>query len=212
MEAIIESREVREKLNRLRTRLPAAMKRVLERTGSTHTRAMAQRFVPYSGRTAGFNTDIQMRSGALRRSFSFHVSPGGDELRLVAGGLRYIRMQEYGGTIVPKTRKYLTVPLPAALTPSGVLKGGARLVTRTFAGPRGGDVHTTADGRPTVIFHGRSGTLIVAAKQGKRIVPLYALVKSVRLRGRLGFAKTFSERTEPFALRETAAALEALTA
>jgi hypothetical protein len=114
---------------------------------------------------------------------------------MYAAGLRYIHAQEYGGTIRPRSRRFLTVPLPGALTAAGVTRGGARLVNR-------GGRWQTADGRPTVIFTGRSGYGIIAEVRGegrnRRLNNLYVLRPFVRLRPRLGFRKTFQEETLPF--------------
>jgi hypothetical protein len=178
---------------RLQTRIGAGVQRALRDTGAVHQRAMAERFKPYAGRRAGFDTSIQTRSGALRRAFGFAVGGSGlaAELRLYAAGLSYIRAQEYGATIKPRNKRYLTVPLDDALTPSGVQKGGARLVRR-------GNRYFTADGDPTFIFRSKRGSLLIGsrAKNG-RMRLLYALRSSVSLRPRLGFRETFERVTVP---------------
>lgn len=196
----IQTEALRRTLQRALRRIPTAARAALGRAGALHVREMVRRFVPYgSGSAAGFGGSIQTRSGILRRTFGYAVEDGGQgaDARVVmfSAGVNYARMQEYGGTIYPRTRKFLTVPLPPALTPSGVLKGGARLVKR-------GDGYFTADGDRTVIFTGKSGVSIIAKKTGsgrsERLTPLYVLRKSVRLRPRLGFARTFREKTEPY--------------
>lgn len=65
------------------------------------------------------------RSGALRRSQNFTVrglSTDSLTLRATIGDALtapYARLQEKGGTIVPKRAKALTIPMPDNLTPSG---------------------------------------------------------------------------------------------
>jgi hypothetical protein len=164
--------------------LGADLRRALGRAGATHQRAMAKRFVPY-----GAGDPIQTRSGTLRRSFGFEVRE--DTLRLFSEGAAYARIQEEGGTIRPKNKRYLTVPLPDALTPGGSLKGGARLVPR-------GRKYETADGDPTFIFRSKRGNLLVGARARNGATRLlYVLKTQVSLRARLGFRETFDRVTEP---------------
>lgn len=198
MEIRIETQALRKRINDALRKAPAAGRTALTRAGAFHVREMARRFVPYgSGSAAGFGGGIQIRSGALRRSFGFTVENDGDGSRVVmfSGGSGYSRIQEFGGTITPKRRRFLTVPLPPALTPAGVLKGGARLVHR-------GDGYYTADGKRTVLFTSKRGNAIIASISGRgrsrTLTPLYVLKSSVRLRPRLGFVRTFRDRTEPF--------------
>ena len=195
-EAYLDPQPFRDVIARLSTRVPAAINRAMRTAGAAHTRAMAKRFGPYQGRRGGFDTAIQTRSGALRRSFGFELRGSGadGELRLFSAGLRYARTQEHGGTIRPKSKRYLTVPLPDALTASGVVKGGARLVQR-------GKQYFTADGDPTFVFRSKRGNLLVGARaKNGRTRLLYALKEQVRLRPRLGFRQVFETYTAPLLL------------
>ena len=71
---------------------------------------------------------MQVRSGALRRSIQSSVTDedGGFALRLRAGAgsreLRYARIHEEGGEIIPKNGKFLAIPWPGgpAVTAGGV--------------------------------------------------------------------------------------------
>ena len=184
------------------SRLSGVLRTAMQNAGLRHQRAMAERFVPY-----GSGDPIQTRSGALRRSFGFEVSGSGLEtqVRLFSKGLPYARMQEYGGTIRPKNKRYLTIPLPDALTPAGVLKGGARLVPR-------GNRYETADGLPTFIFKSKRGNLLIGAraKNGETRL-LYTLKPSVTLKARLGFAETFANVTRPALDAELARGVKAVT-
>jgi len=73
------------------------------------------------------------RSGRLRASIGASATEiaNGAELRLRAGGgtgqVRYARIQEHGGTIVPRSGKFLAIPVGPALTGAGVSR---------FASPR----------------------------------------------------------------------------
>lgn len=208
MDIRVETGDLRKRIQDALKRAPSAGRTALTRAGAFHVREMARRFSPYgSGSAAGFGGSIQTRSGALRRSFGFTVEGGGEESRVVmfSGGTGYSRIQELGGTITPKRRRFLTVPLPRALTPAGVLKGGARLVKR-------GDGYYTADGQRTVLFTSKRGNSIIASVSGsgrsRKLTPLYVLRSSVRLRPRLGFVRTFRDKTEPFFQAELARAVK----
>ena len=75
----------------------------------------------------------------------------------------YAAIQEHGGVIKPKKAKYLTVPLPAALTPAGVLRKEAREYPNAF------------------IQRSRRGNLIIFDQRGNKIVPLFVLKKEVKI-------------------------------
>jgi hypothetical protein len=201
--------DLRRRLRKLQAAAPRLAARALVKAGAFHIRAMRDRFVPFqSGSSYGFGGFIQRRSGALGRSFNFEATP--TSVAIYSAGQKYARKQELGGVITPTSRRFMTIPLPPALTPSGVLKGGARLVQRGTTST-GRPKYVTADGAPTVLFRGRSGSLIIASEgtgSRARLTPLYVLKESVRLRPRLGFEKTFREKTEPFFREELARSLK----
>lgn len=171
-------------LNDLIARASAGVRQSLERGGLFHVRQMAR--------------EAPVRTGTLRRSFGHEVRGQGltSELRVFSQGTPYAAIQEFGGTIKPKNKRFLTVPLPDAKTPAGALKGGARLVQR-------GSRYFTADGEPTFIFRSKRGNLLIGseAKNGRRRL-LYTLKTSVTLKARLGFRATFADKTAPFILGE----------
>jgi hypothetical protein len=78
----------------------------------------------------------------------------------------YAVIHEEGGIITPRVKKYLTVPMPAALTPAGVLKKPAPKW-------KGTKVIKIGDGR-----------LFIIQPQGKKKPPvfLFALKKLVRIK------------------------------
>jgi hypothetical protein len=168
-------------------KVSAALRTAFRDAGAHHVAAMGRR--------------APVRSGALRRSFGFELRGTGVDIsmRLFAAGLPYARVQEYGGVIKPKNRRYLTVPLPDALTPAGVLKGGARLVSL------GGSKYATADGEPTFIFRSKAGNLLVATRRTHKL--LYVLKSSVKLEPKLGFREELETGTLPFLKQRFAEAL-----
>lgn len=143
---------------------------------------------------------LTTRTGALRSTFRSEVHGRrivDMRLRLHAGGrgAPYARIHEYGGTIRPRRAKALTVPLRAALTPSGALSGKA-LIRR-----KGGGGFTTDYGDTFLLKTG--GKVFVAVKgPGGRPRLLYILKRSVTIPGprstgaksRLGAVETASVR------------------
>ena len=148
-------------------------------------------------RFTGFTTSApreggrnQNRTGTLRRSFGSEVVGGlgkGTPLTLAvfSAGVKYARIQEYGGEVRPKSSKYLTVPLPDAMTRSGVVRASARQLFQQYPdqmsvirSPKSGQLFIVSDGKP-------------GAKnpRGKNAETqwLFVLKKSVELKPRLGF-------------------------
>lgn len=74
---------------------------------------------------------MKVRSGKLRHSITAKLvdKQFGFELTLGAGGARlpYARIQEFGGTIVPRVARWLRIPLPPALTGQGLDRYPGRL-------------------------------------------------------------------------------------
>ena len=86
-------------------------------------------------------------------------------------------------TIVPKTKQYLTIPLPAAKTKAGVARGAARsgMWGKTF-------VQRSKKGN-LIIFGQRVAQKGASAGQARgKIVPLFLLVKSVEIPARIDMA------------------------
>lgn len=127
---------------------------------------------------------LKTRSDSLRKAFA-HAATGSDmdSLKFAAGtihrGLPYAHIQEFGGEVTPRKGKFLTVPLEAALTAAGVLRQPARSWPDTFV--RMGKT-------------GQSG--VILQRRGEEEIPLFALVKRVRIAGRLGFFDSW-KRNEP---------------
>lgn len=160
------------------------LSRVLTRAGVLHENVVKRRrFGVYRGRA--YADKLQRRRGSLANAYAVTTRPSASRLEMVAGirsglpGSSYARIQEFGGTVRPKRGKYLTVPLPAALTGSGALSGRYRI-------RRSGSRYVT-DAGPTFIFKSKRGNLIVAVKQGANVKPIYVLRRQVTIRPRFGF-------------------------
>lgn len=138
---------------------------------------------PYPGGTspAGrFPGTLSKRSGKLLASLSK------DRIK-VAGGMRsevavsytltgIATVHERGATIRPKRAKYLTVPLPPALTSRGIPKK-----------------KSARDWRNTFVLKSKKGNLLIVQKRADGgITPLYVLKKSVTIPKRLAFGEAFN--------------------
>lgn len=133
---------------------------------------------------------MQNRTGTLRRSFGSEVVGGlgkGTPLTLAvfSSGVKYARIQEYGGEVRPKSSKYLTVPLPDAMTRSGVVRASARQLFQQYPdqmsvirSPKSGQLFIVSDGKP--------GARNLIGKNAETQW-LFVLKKSVELKPRLGF-------------------------
>lgn len=122
-------------------------------------------------------TILNVRSNRLRSSIGSRIFERADGLSAMIGSgarnggrVKYANIHETGGTITPKNSKYLAIPLDAART-----KGGDQ---RNIS-PR--------DFENTFIRKG-----IIYQKQGKNIVPLFVLKKSVRIPARKYLSKTLA--------------------
>ncbi|QXN72631.1 minor tail protein [Rhodobacter phage RcZahn] len=98
------------------------------------------------------------------------------------GGIHYLAIHEYGGTIKSKG-KLMTIPLPAALSGRGTSPPFARQWKDTF------------------VARSKKGNLIIFQKRGLTIVPLYVLKNEVYIPPRLGMRKELEEQLPYFLSR-----------
>lgn len=118
---------------------------------------------------------LAKRSGKLMRSLRGTVKGSGDNSYGELTGSGLLEVHEEGRTIRPKRKKYLAVPLPAALTTRGTPKKRK---------PR--------DWKNTFVAKSRKGNLLIFQRmRGKgKIRPLYWLTTEVRIPARLGAVLT----------------------
>ncbi len=120
---------------------------------------------------------------------------------------KYARIQEFGGTIVPKNRQYLSIPLSGAMQGPRAqrrARGSARSFgyEKTFVQEVGGKPYVfikTGKRRPAGWTPGQ---------RDPSIQPLFALVKQVQLDPRLGFFATW-EREKPAFTKQVMKAVDA---
>ena len=89
-------------------------------------------------------------------------------ISIQTNGIPYGLIHETGGTIRPKTKQFLTIPLPGALTPSGVLRKSA------------GELQQNPSPFDTTFIH--DGTII--GDRNGRLTPLFILRKTVEIPAR----------------------------
>lgn len=134
--------------------LHAAINRELAKTA-----ARAQRYAKVNA-----TRSPRVRSGRLRGSIGSGVRSRADGTvdAFVSANTKYAAAQERGATIHARGR-YLTVPLGAVKTRAGVVRRSARDYPGAF------------------VIRSRAGKLLIVQKNGKRIVPLFVLVQSVKV-------------------------------
>lgn len=130
---------------------------------------------------------LYVRRGGLMRSLAASVRVRGNKLQNLEGEIGgpptpdWAWVHERGAVIKTKRAKYLTIPLPAALTSRGVPK---KLNARAW--------------RNTFVAKSKAGNLLIFQKRGKNIVPLYFLKKRVRIPKRVGLEATLQKATPVF--------------
>ena len=143
----------------------------------------------YSPGKKGPTAPLQVRTGRLQQTIQGYVrGTTFDSLEGVvsAGNAQtpYAHIQEYGGTITPKSSEYLRIPLPEILTDRGAVQGNYEIYNR-------GGRYETGSGEETYL----AGNAIMINLAGTP-TPIYALVKSVKIPPRLGLRKTGSEKLD----------------
>ena len=197
---------------KLETRVAKRFQRAFVQIGSDWERAIKKRHGTGGSQAQPVSSSrpgrLYRRTGALMRSARFYTEPGGSSksgregygsakltlnnlaLRMLIGSsdAPYAKLHEYGGTVTPKSKSWLTVPLPDALTRAGYLKGAARIRST-------GDGYDTDMGTPWILQKGSRRFIAVGGKNGKDIKLLYTLRKSVTIPPRLNMVRTFVERS-----------------
>lgn len=164
--------------------LPRVIERVLTLGGHRFMARMQREHL--SGPTGP--DSLSVRTGALRRSlFSTVARHGANAVSLlcsIGSNAPYARVHEYGATIVPRSAKYLAIPLAAAKTAAGVSR---------WSSPR------DFPGELTFIKSKLGNKLLVkfvGKKKNKRMIPMFVLKDSVTIPPRLNFENTFNQEAD----------------
>ncbi len=147
---------------------------------------------------------LNVRSGRLRSSIGSVVgTEDGLPVARIGSGVRqgrpvsYAGIHETGGVVRPKTGQFLTVPLKAAQTQSGVTRFTAREVKSGMTNYKASFI------RKGIIF----GVINKGRSSRESIVPLFVLKRSVTIRPSRYLTITRNE-TEQEAMKELVAAAE----
>lgn len=135
---------------------------------------------------------LNRRTSALFNSFALLGSPKGAGLNDVwaklASSSKYALIHETGGTIRPKRRKFLAIPLPTAQAKAGAMRGNL-----VGLDPAGGTTPSLYGVKGLVLFKSKAGNLLLGEPKPGGIVPLFVLKRSVTIPPRLGFLARFKE-------------------
>lgn len=127
---------------------------------------------------------LKVRSGRLRASIAHRIEETPDGLAARIGPhTPYARIHEFGGTVTARRTTYLTIPLRASLTPSGVSRYRARDL---IAAPGLGGFTGT-------FFRNK---ILFGKTSGGQPVPLFKLQRSVRIPARPYLRPALAERRE----------------
>jgi phage gpG-like protein len=136
-------------------------------------------------------TILKVRSGRLRASMGSIVLQKGENLEGTIGSgvrqgerVKYANIHETGGVITPKNTKFLTIPLKAALTASGVQRFTARDVMAGATKYSDSYIHNG------VIFG------IMSGGRGEGADPLFILKRSVTIPARHYLSRTLTQTQE----------------
>jgi hypothetical protein len=186
---MIEARISTERLHTVLGRIPSTVERLLAdaqvEMAETHIEKMARRM------RADGDGLVKTRTGFLRdrmvkeqRRFG---GVGGLRTRVFVAGVKYADVQEFGGVIRPKNKKFLTVPMSEIKTAGGAIKG-------KYAGGAGA---YRASGAKTFVWRNALGGAFIVEKTARGYLRLlWKLVKSVTLKPKLGWYSTW-KKAEP---------------
>jgi phage gpG-like protein len=183
----IETIELEQRIGRITAdMLPEVVKLANQMIGQ-HQRDMTQRLS---------NGALKRRTGALVRSLrpSYATPERPTATTNVGRGAPYAKAHEFGMTIRPRNRQFLTVPLRNAQTAAGVTRQQAKL-RRSGRGFETASLIPGAEDTRTFIFTSVGNRKLIAVpKRGGGVMPLYLLRKSVRIPERLGFRQTWANQ------------------
>jgi hypothetical protein len=145
--------------------------RTIERDVKRHSLTGKKGRHPLFGVTGAKGDALGVRSGNTRSSVTARVfDTAGTLLGVVGSALTHVRAHELGVTI---SGRWLRIPTRHAQTGAGVDR---------YAGMSARQIPDT------VLLRGKKGGLWIMLRQGKKLTPLYLLVRSVTLRPRRMFA------------------------
>lgn len=187
---------------------PEEFKQAMEKAGPAIRDAMVASLLQYSAGFAKGNVprlvraNLHNRRGAAGLSGAFEAERAGtddDPSIVIYTRSPYARIQEYGGTVRPKTAKYLTIPLAAARTAAGVTRGSARnWIGATFGRSRRGGFTMFAQGKQVMRSRRRGGSTFEyqTTTTYLRGAPIFLLRKQVTIPARFGLIANWNSEAD----------------
>ena len=173
--------------------LQARIQRVLQLGGQRFLARMQRERL--SGPTGP--SSLSRRTGELaRHAIQYTVVTGKATMRLVvwvSKAVPYARIHEFGGTVRPKSSKYLAIPIGAAKTKAGVARKRPREIPNLKFVPRKGRSPLL------VLEHFKNvkvkllGKTIRTDKVVTKSTPMFVLKRSVTIPPRLGFRQVWAQ-------------------
>ena len=179
----IDGSGVKAMFDKLGPMVQAAVEPEIKRYAYGWQRKVSKGNIGPGGKTRRGGKRLHNRTGALRRSVRVKHYRGRTVMMVGGRNAPHAVLQELGGTVRPRRRKYLTVPLPNALTASGAQSGKYRI--------REKDGKFVTDAGPTFVMRSKRGNLLIGVrrKNRKKVVLsrdlLYVLKREVTVPPRL---------------------------
>lgn len=185
--------------------LQSRIRRILELGGQRFVARMQRERL--SGPTGP--SSLSRRTGELaRHAIQYTVTTGQATMRLVvwvSKSVPYARIHEMGGTVRPKTAKFLAIPLAAAKTRAGVARMRPRDIPNLKFVPRRGKSPLL------VLEHFKNvkvkllGKTIRTDKIVTKSTPMFVLKRSVTIPARMGFRQIWGQERGKIAAEVRAA-------
>lgn len=168
-----------------KTVMQAHLDRVTGKLAKKHSRAPG---------ATGAGALARITGGGIKRLQEAKAEQRAGEVVGIIPLAQHMAVHEFGEVIKAKGAGWLTVPLPAALNADGTPKKPSALLWKKAR-----------------VIESRKGNLLIAVRNGRQWVPLYALKKEVRIPERLGLRKEL-KKDRPRLMREVRAGIKALVA
>jgi hypothetical protein len=193
--ASITTRAVERRLQKMGKGAPKLAKVMLRDSVLLHQKAIRNRFGQGSP-----NFRLHINTGALARSLRIgnpkREGRGYRATSNIGKGAPYAWAHEKGGTITPRRKRYLRIPLSSAKTRAGVVRQTADIRSVGSRWETKGRVPGQSENRGTFIIPGRNGSKLIAVESARpgKVIPLWLLKRSVKLPKRLGFRSTWRKQ------------------
>jgi hypothetical protein len=173
------------------TNILAVGKRVMNAHLQRVTDKLAKRHSRAPGAT-GAGALARITGGGIKRLQEAKAEQRAGEVVGIIPLAQHMAVHEFGEVIRAKGEGYLTVPLPAALNADGTPKKPSALLWKKAR-----------------VIESKKGNLLIAVRNGRQWVPLYALKKEVKIPARLGL-RTELRKDRPRLMREVRAGIKGL--